>query len=72
MGTAPPGETPDERKLRIRNGHQQQMALRRQVEKKLFEEASEAEMAAVMEEYEKQTPEQRVHVKAETPEDFQR
>jgi hypothetical protein len=48
------------------------MALRRQVEKKLFEEASEAEMAAVTEEYEKQTPEQRVHVKAETPEDFQR
>ncbi|KAJ7878537.1 hypothetical protein B0H14DRAFT_3435535 [Mycena olivaceomarginata] len=72
MGTAPPGETPDERKLRIRNGHQQQMALRRQVEKKLFEEASEAEMAAVTEDYKKQTPKQRVHVKAETPEDFQR
>ncbi|KAJ7884622.1 hypothetical protein B0H14DRAFT_3857106 [Mycena olivaceomarginata] len=67
MGTVPPGETAAERKERIRSGHGKQMALRRRVEK-----ASEAEMAAVTEEYKNQAPEQRVHVKAETPEDFQR
>jgi hypothetical protein len=48
------------------------MALRRRVEKELFAEVSEAEMAAVTEEYEKQKPEQRGNIKAETPEDFQR
>ncbi|KAJ7886585.1 hypothetical protein B0H14DRAFT_3729359 [Mycena olivaceomarginata] len=72
MGTAPPGETSAERKASIQVGHRDQMVLRRRVEKELFAEVSEDEMTAVMEEYEKQKPEQRANVKAETPEDFQR
>ncbi|KAJ7813613.1 hypothetical protein B0H14DRAFT_2604752 [Mycena olivaceomarginata] len=72
MGTAPPGETSAERKVRIQVGHRNQMTLRRRVEKELFAEVSEAKLAAVLEEYEKQKPEQRANVKAETPEDFQR
>jgi hypothetical protein len=73
MGTSDDEETPDERTARIKTGHSAMLRLQKQVRAEQFEKASEAEKAAVEEQFCQQERKRTglTMGKAETPEEFQ-
>lgn len=73
MGSSDEEETPDERSTRIKTGRSAMLRLQRRVRAEQFEIASEAEKAAVEEEYAQQERKKTglAMGKAETPEEFQ-
>jgi hypothetical protein len=73
MGLSDDEETPEERVDRIKEGHRQQMALKRAVTQRLYNESPEEEKTAVEQIYltQERKTKKRKGKKSETPEEFQ-
>ncbi|KAJ7817189.1 hypothetical protein B0H14DRAFT_3474821 [Mycena olivaceomarginata] len=73
MGLSDDEETPEERVDRIKEGHRRQMALKRAVTQRLYNESPEEEKTAVEHIYlaQEQKTKKRKGKKSETPEEFQ-
>ncbi|KAJ7363879.1 hypothetical protein DFH08DRAFT_930030 [Mycena albidolilacea] len=73
MGVSDDEETPEERVDRIKEGHRQQMALKRAVMQRLYNESPEEEKAAIEQIYLAQEPKtkKKTGKKSETSEEFQ-
>ncbi|KAF8128453.1 hypothetical protein K438DRAFT_1789488 [Mycena galopus ATCC 62051] len=73
MGVSDDKENPEQRRERIKEGKRQQMALKRAVTQRLYDESPEEEKAAVEEIYlaQKSKTKKNKGKKAETPEEFQ-